>query len=405
MKILVLAGGYDQIALIENLHRRGHYVILADYYENPPAKEYVDRHYRVSTLDMEGILDISIMEEIDLITTACTDQALLTVAYVSDKMGLPSYINVDTAKSVTNKEYMKKKFAEFNIPTATAHVIKTMKDIDRYNCTFPMIIKPVDCNSSKGVRKVDNEEELSNAIESALKLSRSHTAIMESFITGKEISIDAWNDKDGTKILSISETSKIKNSAGFTIYQSKYPVALSSDTEEQITKIAANICSAFNLKNCPILIQAIVNKNMVSVIEFSARMGGGSKYKLIEYMSGVPIMDIYVNRILGDTNQIVNPCRSSKNIELNYVYGHTGTFHSLVNFKELHKNNIIKELFIYKTKGSKICDHTTSGDRILGFLISEDDEQQLVEQRKKIIKTADVLDSDGRSMMLKDYFG
>ena len=79
-------------------------------------------------------------------------------------------------------------------------------------------------------------------------------------------------------------------------------------------------------------------------------MGGGSKYKLIEYMSGIQIMDIYVNRILGDTNQIVNPSRSSKKIELNYVYGSTGIFHSLVNFKELHKANIIKELFIYKTK-------------------------------------------------------
>ena len=38
MKILVLAGGFDQIALINELKNRNHDVILADYFPNPPAK-------------------------------------------------------------------------------------------------------------------------------------------------------------------------------------------------------------------------------------------------------------------------------------------------------------------------------------------------------------------------------
>ena len=33
MKILVLAGGSDQIALINELKNRGHYVILLDYFD------------------------------------------------------------------------------------------------------------------------------------------------------------------------------------------------------------------------------------------------------------------------------------------------------------------------------------------------------------------------------------
>lgn len=38
MKILVLAGGSDQIALIQELKKRGHETILVDYFQNPPAK-------------------------------------------------------------------------------------------------------------------------------------------------------------------------------------------------------------------------------------------------------------------------------------------------------------------------------------------------------------------------------
>ena len=54
MKILVLAGGADQIALIQELKARGNYIILVDYFENPPAKEYADKHIVASTLDVVG---------------------------------------------------------------------------------------------------------------------------------------------------------------------------------------------------------------------------------------------------------------------------------------------------------------------------------------------------------------
>ena len=39
MKALVLAGGFPQIALIQELKKRDVYVILADYYEEPVAKK------------------------------------------------------------------------------------------------------------------------------------------------------------------------------------------------------------------------------------------------------------------------------------------------------------------------------------------------------------------------------
>ena len=38
-----------------------------------------------------------------MICTACTDQALLTVAKVSEELGLPTYISYKTALNVTNK--------------------------------------------------------------------------------------------------------------------------------------------------------------------------------------------------------------------------------------------------------------------------------------------------------------
>lgn len=408
MKILVLAGGFDQIALINELKNRNHDVILADYFPNPPAKKYAHKHYQVSTLDEDAIFNLAKKENVDLLTTACTDQALLTVAKVSEKLNLPCYISYETALNVTNKEYMKKVFYDNSIPTSKYFIIKSINDLENIfsQMSFPAVVKPCDCNSSKGVIKVKNTQDAYKAIEDALNLSRSSTAIIEEFKEGIELSVDVWIDQEDAKILSASTTSKIKNNKdSFTIYQSKYPVEISDVAKNKIQDIARKISRSFNLMNCPMLIQLIVNGDEVNVIEFSARMGGGTKYQLIEEMSGINIMQVYVNRVLGDIHQIINPSPSKKLIELNYVYATNGIYQNIINFDTAKETNLIKNYFVYKESGSVIEKATTSSDRIAGFLLEADTPEELLNKRKKAVQLLDVLDKNGHSMMIKDIYG
>lgn len=408
MKILVLAGGFDQIALINELKNRNHDVILADYFPNPPAKKYAHKHYQVSTLDEDAIFNLAKKENVDLLTTACTDQALLTVAKVSEKLNLPCYISYETALNVTNKEYMKKVFYDNSIPTSKYFIIKSINDLENIfsQMSFPAVVKPCDCNSSKGVIKVKNTQDAYKAIEDALNLSRSSTAIIEEFKEGIELSVDVWIDQEDAKILSASTTSKIKNNKdSFTIYQSKYPVEISDVAKNKIQDIARKISRSFNLMNCPMLIQLIVNGDEVNVIEFSARMGGGTKYQLIEEMSGINIMQVYVNRVLGDIHQIINPNPSKKMIELNYVYATNGIYQNIINFDTAKETNLIKNYFVYKESGSVIEKATTSSDRIAGFLLEADTPEELLNKRKKAVQLLDVLDKNGHSMMIKDIYG
>ena len=126
MTIIVLAGGSDQIALINELKKRGHYTVLVDYFENPPAKIYADKHIVASTLDTDRVKEIAVSEKADLICTACTDQALLSVAKVSEELGLPCYISYQTGLNVTNKLYMKKVLVSNNIPTSRYVILDKM---------------------------------------------------------------------------------------------------------------------------------------------------------------------------------------------------------------------------------------------------------------------------------------
>lgn len=336
MKCLVLAGGYDQIALINELKNRGMKVILADYFENPPAKKFADKHYQVSTLDIDLIKDIAVKENVQLITTACTDQALLTVAKISEEIGLPCYISYEIAKNVTNKLYMKEKFIKGNIPTSKYLIVDTLNMNKACKLKFPLVVKPVDCNSSKGVKKVECRKELKNALVEAIEYSRSKTAIIEEFKEGKEISVDIFVEDGVAKILSISESKKvdINKSNAFTIVQSRSIIDITDKDIEKIKDISQRISKEFKIYNSPMLIQMIINDTEINVLEFSARMGGGTKYKFIETVSGVNIMSKYVDLILGKEVKVI-PQNNTKLAFMNYCYSKNGIFERLEGFNEL----------------------------------------------------------------------
>ena len=106
-KALVVAGGIAQAALIKELKERGIYTILADMNPKAVAVPFADKFYPISTMDEEALEKLAVDERVDYVLTACADQVLLVVAKISEKLGLPCYIDYNTAKLVSDKTYMK----------------------------------------------------------------------------------------------------------------------------------------------------------------------------------------------------------------------------------------------------------------------------------------------------------
>lgn len=398
MKILVLAGGSDQIALINEIKCRGHIAILVDYFDNPPARPFADKHIVASTLDVERVKEIAIEEGIDLITTACTDQALLTVANVSEQLGLPCYLSYRTALNVTNKAYMKKVLVANNIPTAK-HVILDNVDMSAVkDFSLPLVVKPVDCNSSKGVKRIDDIEALPKYLEEAISLSRTKTAIIEEFKIGNEISVDFYVEGEKAKLLCATASQKIKNRDSFTILSSNYP-AVNTEQEAILTEIGNKIVKAFKLKDCPLLIQMIANGTDLNVIEFSARMGGGSKYHLIQVLTGVNIMSSYVDLVLGGKPN-VKPLQQVNFCKMVYIYCNPGVYDHIEGLEELKRQGIVDSYFEYKTKGMEITHSETSGDRPAGYLITSETAEGLQEKLNYVNSHIKVISNNGKDIMI-----
>ena len=403
MKVLVLAGGSDQIDLINELKKRGHKVVLVDYYPNPPAKRFADKHIQESTLDVEKVREIAVTEKVDMICTACTDQALLTVAKVSEELSLPTYISYQTALNVTNKSFMKKVMMDNDIPTSKYMIVDKADAKLARNFQYPLVVKPVDCNSSKGVVKVFDEKEVEDAIANAISLSRTQTAVVEEFISGEEVSADFYIQGNEVKFLCATKSNKIKNTTSFTITQSYYPV-INEAQEAKLTVIAGKIAKAFDLNDTPLLVQLILHGDDFYVLEFSARMGGGSKHKVIETISGVDIMKVYVDRILG-AKPTVNPVKKVRYATMNYVYCNNGMFVRIEGREEIRKNKLIVADFQYKMENNLITKHETSGDRVMGYLVVADSLEEMAEKIKTIDNSLKIIDDKGNDIMIHNING
>lgn len=402
MKALVLAGGFPQIALIKELKSRGYTTVLADYYAEPVAKPYADKFYRVSTLDIEAITKVAKDEQVDFLITACTDQALLTVAKVSEDLGLPCYIDYKTALNVTNKQYMKEVFVKNNISTAK-HVIMGELDESRIeDMQYPLIVKPVDCNSSKGVKKVENIDELKKAFSDAVRFSRTNTAIIEEFIDGEELSVDIYVEDGRANVLSVSSLDKIADNDKFVIFRGRYSEEVYNKVHDLVGGVAQQIADAFGIKNSPMLIQLITDGKRAFVLEFSARTGGGVKFMLIKKASGFDVISAVVDLTVGKLPHIEKVEPENKYIFNEFIYCKPGIFDRLEGFDELKNNGAITEYCLFKWKGAEFDTIENSGDRVAGFTIQADNYEELKAKHRKAVDGMKVLDIKGNDIMRRD---
>lgn len=404
MRILFLAGSSDQIPFIKKLRKIGHKIILVDFLEKPLAEKYADKFVKLSTLDIPNVKKLAIKEKIDLITTACTDQALLTMAKVSEDLNLPCYLSYKKALNLTQKHKMKTILTNNNVPTSKYIFLSNKRNLEKINfLKFPLVIKPVDANSSKGVIKIYKKSEIKQGIKKASQFSRSNSVIIEEFKKGKEFSVDVYIDHGIAKVLAITTSNKIQNKNSFVIFQSFYPVNILKKMENEIQQISQKIAESSSLDNCPMIIQFILSKSKLYVLEFSARIAGGSKCELIKTISGVDMKKVFIDRILGK-NPRISPQKTKKFIKMNFVYCNSGIFKKLENFNKMKKNGLIEHFFKYKKEGSFINFPSSSSDRVAGFLVSANERRELLEKMKKINSNVAVLNDKGEDIMIHELY-
>ena len=402
MKALVVAGGLAQIELINQLKERGITTVLIDGNPNALARPYADKFYQMAIFDIEAVKNLAVEEKVDFLITCCADQVLLVVAQVSEMLGLPCYIDYQTGQNVSDKKYMKKIFHENNIPTSR-HVEMTELDWERIKeLQYPLVVKPVDAYSSRGVRKAQNPEELELYFGEAAQISRAGGVIVEEFVSGTEISVDVYVEDGVAKVLCVSNSEKIADADRFIIFRGRYPVAASPEIMAQIRVVAQQIADAFQLKDAPMLIQMINTGERVSVLEFCARTGGNMKYLLIKRSCGFDVIKAVIDLAVGEKPHVELREPESKYIVNDFIYCKPGVFDRFEGVEEMLEQGMITDFRPLRPRGFQVFGVRSSSDRIAGFTVQADTLEEFNRKHRAAVENLKVLDVDGNDIMRRD---
>ena len=403
MKALVVAGGMPQITLIKQLRDRGIETVLVDGSPTPVALSYSDMFYNVDIFDVEAVKEIAVKENVDFLITVCADQVLLIVAQISETLGLPWYLDYQTAKLVSDKELMKKTFADHSIPTSQ-YVVMDVLDIPKTrHLHYPLIVKPVDAYSSKGVKKVLDEDELKVAFEEAKNISRAKNAIIEEFFEGEEISVDLFVKDGKAHVLCISNSEKVKDEEHFAIFRGRYPVHGSEELKDEVGRVCQKIADAFGIKNAPMLVQMLTDGRQVTVLEFCARTGGAMKWLLIQHVSGVDVIKGVIDLTLGVKPDITVRKPENNYIVNEFIYCKTGAFDHLEGFDEQIEKGNITDFRILRPKGWKFSGNIASStDRVCGVTFQADTLEEFNRKHREFVKSVKVMSVDGNDIMRHD---
>lgn len=403
MKALVVAGGLPQITLIEELKARGIGTVLVDGAPNPLALPFADKFVQINVFDIEGVKRIAREENVDFAITVCADQVLLVVAQVAEELGLPWYIDLATARLVSDKALMKRVFAEKGIPTTRHVVLEALDESAVAPLRYPLIVKPVDSYSSKGVRKVRAPGELRAAFDEAQAIGRSPNVIVEEFFDGEEISVDLFVEDGQARVLCISNSEKVRDVDHFAIFRGKFPVRASDALKARIAAVCQQIAEAFRLENGPMLVQMLTDGTDLTVLEFCARTGGAMKWLLVQRASGVDVIQGVIDLTLGLKPDIRVRPPENRFIANDFIYCRPGVFDRLDGFDEQLRLGNISDYRLLRPRGRSFSGTIASStDRVAGFTVQADTLSEFNRKHREFVRSVRILDPDGRDIMRHD---
>lgn len=412
MKLMVLGGGNCQLNLIKRAKSLGHYVIVVDYLPQCPAKNIADVHLLISTFDTPSVVKAAKDYCIDGIVTIGTDQPVLTAAITSEKLGLPFYINSDTAKAVTNKQIMKKLFCENDIPNVNYRLIKeNFNDNELDDICFPAVLKPVDSQGQRGIFRVNSIAEVRENIGETLHYSRENKALLEEYYENDEITVNGWVDNGMVTIISVVDRVTIKqsNHIGICLCHNFPSVHLEKNYDE-IESVTKRIVSSFGIKNGPIYFQYLIGSEGLKVNEIAMRIGGAYEDITIPLLSGIDILGMlleYVQRGGCDTAKLCDYSlkRNNKSLSTQMFFCNPGKVRYITPKEEIMQLSGVHDVY-YAIDENSVIPNIENATARAGYIIIEGNSFcNMIDNVNNVFERLQVLDEKDHNLVIKytDY--
>lgn len=401
-KLLILGANPETVSLINQAKKMGIATLVTDYDPNAYAKEFADEAANVNAIDVEELVALAKKKQVDGVVVGVAEALLPAYCDVCEKLGIPAYSTKDKFEIMTRKDYFKQKCREYGVPT-----IREFSISDYDSIIYPVIVKPVDSCSSKGIRICKNREELEDAVVYALQFSRSGKYIIEEYMTGDEV-ISYYVMQDGNPIFvgmcdryTYKEKEELVQLPTSYIFPSRY---IDSYMKYSDSAVKAMI-KGLGLENGSLFFQCFVDENGIArTYEPGYRLNGAQEHIIISKVSGVDAKEMYINYALTgrvseiDLEPMANPKPSQISCKLSPLV-HTGKIKVIEGLDAITKLPGVISINPSYRNGDTVSGEGTLKQIICRFYIVSPNKEELKKTIDSIQSLLSVKDIDNHEML------
>src|SRR5262249_11812149 len=146
------------------------------------------------TEDEFGIERLAEAERVDGIIAPGIDWPVGIAARVAAKLGLPHPLSPESGGLATSKARQRDRFAAAGVPQPEYRACRTLEEARAAadDVGYPCVVKAPDRQGQRGLSVVRGRNELDDAVTSALEHSRHGGLLVESFVAGREVTVNAF---------------------------------------------------------------------------------------------------------------------------------------------------------------------------------------------------------------------
>lgn len=302
-KLLVIGAGIGQVPLVEAAKRRGVHVTVVSRPGDYPCFALADASCPLDIYDRDAIVEYARANGITAVASDQNDLMMPTVAYVSEKLGLPgnafdkvwAYCNKTNFRALCERAGTP---VPRHVPLASPKVPEAFRSVP-----LPWIVKPEDSQSSIGVTKISALDEFGPAAALAIEKSRTGRAILEEFFVGREVVCEGFAYRGRYYNLSLGDRRYFDLPNLLIPSQTLFPSLLPRELQDRIVTYERQNTAVGGLDFAILHSEYLVNEETgeIRIVETAPR--GGGVYissHLIPAATGVDVTDLILRLSLGE---------------------------------------------------------------------------------------------------------
>lgn len=386
---------------------KGIFLIFAGLYPGP-LDEIADEFYRIDTTDSSVMIPFIKEHNIDGIFMGGSELIISKSCDYINQLEYPCYCTKSQWDVLQNKKAFKDCCKQYNVPTVPEFdVFSQLQDKD-----YPVIVKPVDACSSKGINVCYNDVQFEKAKQHALTVSPTQSIIIERYIDNGGITNDVYYVAiDGEYYLDAMGDRYVLN-GGLITASVTFPSAYLESWIKNVDPMAKEMMRGLGIKNGVVAFQVIPEGEQLYVSECCFRLTGGMTYKMTDAVSGHNSFRLLFNHVLtgkmGDENDVlkISPFFNGKKGVSITIPLQIGTISSIQGFDEVESLKYVVDYTHYYEIGDTITPKNVNTlDQLFArIMIVSDNNTELIKTITAVRDLVSIKDEKGQEMIIWDTF-